>query len=123
MNVHPTHTVGHKPQGERDHCHTWLNVPDDAGRYRDALTLVLLRIPSGYGQRIACGPGWYPLISKLHKRLCGIDIDYAVYGVASSGEALEYDAECQSDDPTVQNSFYSAVAEAREQSRTISELV
>lgn len=121
MNVQLTPTVGHSPQGECDHRNTTLNVPDDAGRYRDALTLVLLRIPPGYGQRIACGPGWYPLISKLHKRLCSIDIDYAVYGVGSSGEALEYEAECQSDDPTVQASFYSALAEAREQSRTVSE--
>lgn len=121
MNVPRTHTIGHRPQGERDHCNTSLNVPDDAGRYRDALIMVLLRIPPGYGQRIACGPGWYPLIAKLHKRLCSIDIEYVVYRVASSGDALEYDAECQSDDPAVQSLFYSAVAEVREQSRTVSE--
>jgi len=96
-----------------------LSVPTDAGRYRDALTTVLLRIPTGYDRRIACGPGWYQLVAQLHKALCSIDVHYTVYSVRKCGNRLQYEAESQSEDPAVQRSFQEAVTHAQRRSSEI----
>ncbi len=123
MNVPQTTAITHPRSGGNSLVESSLEVPADAGRYRDALTTVLLRIPAGYEHRIACGRGWYPLIARLHKTLCDIDIDYVVYGVSNREGTLAYDAECQSDEPVVRKSFSEALAASQEQSRTVCDVV
>ena len=93
-----------------------LIVPSDAGRYRDALTTVLLRIPTGYRKEISCGPGWYHVVAQLHKELCSIDVHYAVYSVGQCGNRLHYDAESQAQDPLVQRDFRDTITRAQQQS-------
>jgi hypothetical protein len=58
-------------------------VPADAGEYAADLEAVLRRIPRGYFHCIDCGPGWYPLLSRLAKKLAEVDPDglIAVYQV------------------------------------------
>jgi len=89
-----------------------LNVPSDAGKYRDALVTVLLRMPTGCDNEIACGPGWYKLLAELHKELCSIDVHYIVHNVRRCGNRLLYEAESRSEDQEVQRSFHDAVTRA-----------
>jgi hypothetical protein len=119
VNVRENLASGRTPKVRKSDDQELLSIPTDAGRYRDALTTVLLRIPEGYEKRIACVPGWYPIIAQLHKALCSVDVHYMVYSVRKCGNRLHYEAECQSDDLAVQTSFYRVVARAQERSLEI----
>ncbi len=55
-----------------------LHMPSDAGDYEDTLRTLLERIPDGWGRWIQCGPGWYPILARLNKRLEEFDPDYQV---------------------------------------------
>ena len=112
--------AGCQASGSNDtHLSPVLNVPSDAGKYRDALATVLLRMPTGPDNEIACGPGWYKLVAELHKELCSIDVHYVVHTVRRCGNRLHYEAESQSEDPAVQRMFHDAVARARERSANV----
>lgn len=58
-----------------------LHVPDDAGAYAEGLRRVLARIPDGWGRRIRCGPGWYPLVVDADRRLAAVDSGYVLQQV------------------------------------------
>jgi hypothetical protein len=96
-----------------------INVPDDAGTYRDALTTVLLRIPEGWNQTISCGPGWYPLIAQLHVKLCEMDVDYDVLQVKEKFGRLRFHA--RSNNGLVQYQFEAAIDDAEARSAEICE--
>lgn len=98
-----------------------LNIPEDAGKYRDALTTVLLRIPSGWSRSISCGPGWYPLIAQVHLGLCALDIDYEVSQVKQRFGSLRYGAQPQTDDVHVHKMFTALVDQAESASMHICE--
>lgn len=91
----------------------FLDIPDDAGRYRDALTLILLRIPEGWNQSITCGAGWYPLIAKLHLRLCEVDVDHNVYEVTEKSGTLQYIAYPSTQDRAVRAQFDALLSAAK----------
>ena len=52
-----------------------IRVPKDAGEYAADLEAILRRIPRGWCHSIDCGPGWYPLLSRLAKKLAEVDPD------------------------------------------------
>ena len=52
-----------------------IRVPKDAGEYAADLEAILRRIPRGWCHTIDCGPGWYPLLSRLAKKLAEVDPD------------------------------------------------
>ena len=52
-----------------------IHVPEDAGEYASDLEAILRRIPKGWFHAIDCGPGWYPLLSRLAKKLAEVDPD------------------------------------------------
>lgn len=99
-----------------------LDLPADAGRYRDALTTVLLRIPAGWSKAISCGPGWYPLIASVHVKLCALDVDYEVSQVKQKFGTLRYRAQPQTDDVRVQQMFMDVLDQAESASVSICEL-
>jgi hypothetical protein len=66
---------------DRDRMLNALRVPDDAGEYEVALRSLLERIPDGWGRRIGCGPGWYPILARLEQRLDELDPDYKVHQI------------------------------------------
>lgn len=99
-----------------------LSIPADAGKYRDALTTVLLRIPSGWSKSISCGPGWYPLIAQVHLELCALDIDYEVSQVEQKFGSLRYRAQPQTDDIRVHKMFVALLDQAENASVHICEL-
>lgn len=94
----------------------FLDIPEDAGRYRDALTTILLRIPAGLAQSITCGAGWYPLIARLHLRLCDLDIDYEVHQVTERTGTLQYAAQPSTQDRAVRAQFFALLNEAKRHS-------
>jgi hypothetical protein len=109
----PTHSLGPSEEavGQR-----FLTIPEDAGRYRDALTMILLRIPTGWDQAITCGAGWYPLIARLHSRLCDLDVDYEVHQVTETTGALRYAAQPSAQDRKVRAQFFALLDEAKRHS-------
>lgn len=100
----------------------YLDIPDDAGRYRDALTTVLLRIPDGWSRSISCGPGWYPMIAELHLKLSRIDVDYDVLQVKEKYGTLRYYARTHTDDSMILDIFDALIEEAESRSVQICEL-
>ena len=50
-----------------------IRVPEDAGEYAADFEAILRRIPRGHFHSIDCGPGWYPLLSRLAKKLEEVD--------------------------------------------------
>lgn len=99
-----------------------LSIPADAGKYRDALTTVLLRIPSGWRKSISCGPGWYPLIAHVHLELCALDIDYQVSQVKQKFGSLRYCAQPHTDDVQVHKMFIALLDQAESASVHVCEL-
>ncbi len=99
----------------------YLDVPEDAGKYRDALVTILLRVPAGWNRSIMCGPGWYRLIAELHAQLCEIDVDYEVLQVKEKFGKLRYNARSEVDDTEVQLRFDTAMYDAEALSATICE--
>lgn len=99
-----------------------LRLPADAGKYRDALTTVLLRIPAGWSKSISCGPGWYPLIARVHLELCALDIDYEVFQVRQKYGSLRYRAQPQIDDIRIHKMFVDVLSQAESASVHICEL-
>lgn len=91
----------------------FLDVPEDAGRYRDSLVMILQRIPDWRPRFLSCGPGWYPLIARLHADLADLDIDYEVHQVKEKYGALRYYAWTEDSDMQVLFAERVAVAEAR----------
>jgi hypothetical protein len=67
-----------------------LNVPDDAGVYRDRLAALLRRIPEGWGRRISCGAGWYPIICDLADAVSALDPDFALHQVKEKFGTLRF---------------------------------
>lgn len=98
-----------------------LAIPEDAGKYRDALTFILLRIPDGWNRSISCGAGWYPLIAKLHVALCDVDIDYQILQVKEKYGTLRYYAETDTENAQVQERFDALIAAAELRSAEVCE--
>ena len=121
--VNPSSSSPHPLQGAAAEIPSaeHLDVPADAGKYRDALTTVLLRIPDSWSRTISCGAGWYPLIAKLHVKLCDVDIDYEVHQIKEKYGTLRYYAEPQTDDTIIQERFSSLIGEAETQSARVCE--
>lgn len=99
----------------------YLDIPKDAGKYRDALAIVLLRIPDGWSRSILCGPGWYPLIAELHLNLSRVDIDYDVLQVKEKYGTLRYYARTHADDSIILDDFDALIEEAESRSALICE--
>lgn len=100
----------------------YLDIPEDAGKYRDALTTVLLRIPDGWSRSISCGPGWYPMIAELHLKLSRVDVDYDVLQVKEKYGTLRYYAHTHTDDSIILDDFDALIEEAENRSAQICEL-
>lgn len=98
-----------------------LAIPEDAGEYRDALTLMLLRIPDGWTRAISCGAGWYPLIAKLHVALCDVDVDYEILQVKEKYGTLRYYAETDTENAEVRKRFDALIAAAELRSAEVCE--
>lgn len=93
-----------------------LHVPDDAGRYHDALVSILEHIPERWGRWISCDAGWYPLITQLHAELCTLDPKYVVHQVKEKFGALRFYAESHTSDDGVRDQFYAHIAAAEQHS-------
>lgn len=98
-----------------------LQIPDDAGHYRDALATILLRIPANWERTISCGMGWYPLIAQLHLKLCDLDIDHEVLQVKEKFGTLRYNAQPLAAEDDVQDHFHALIDEAEAQSAKVCE--
>jgi len=61
------------PRLDRHQLLNAVHVPDDAGEYAPALEKMLRRIPDGWGRRVGCDRGWYPLIVELDRALAELD--------------------------------------------------
>lgn len=70
----------------------YLNVPDEAGEYRDALIRILSRISKGWGRWISCSAGWYPIICELDADLAELDGAYVLHQVKEKFGGLRYHA-------------------------------
>lgn len=66
---------------DRDRMLNALRVPEDAGDSQPALRALLERIPDGWGRWIGCGPGWYPILTRIEQRLNELDPDYEVHHI------------------------------------------
>lgn len=66
---------------DRDRMLNALRVPEDAGDSQPALRALLERIPDGWGRWIGCGPGWYPILTRIEQRLNELDPDYEVHQI------------------------------------------
>lgn len=97
-----------------------LHVPDDAGRYRDALVAVMLRIPERWGHWISCSKGWYPLITQLDAQLAELDPDYELHQVKEKFGVLRYYAHSQRQG--VSDRFNQLIRDAERSSAVICEL-
>ncbi len=79
-----------------------MEVPENAGRYRSTLVAILRRIPPHWGRSIACGPGWFPLIARLHTDLLELDPNYVVLQIKEKFAGLRYYAGTSTDDRLLQ---------------------
>jgi hypothetical protein len=96
-----------------------LHIPEDAGKYRDALVSIMVRIPDRWGRWISCRKGWYPLIIELDARLVELDSEYEVHQVKEKFGTLEY--YCHTDKYGVRDEFNRLIQEAGKVSATICE--
>lgn len=99
-----------------------LDVPENAGRYRTTLVAILRRIPPHWGRTISCGPGWFPLIARLHADLLEVDPNYVVLQVKEKFAGLRYYAGISTDDRLIQERFSVLLDNAERLSKTICEL-
>lgn len=106
-----------RPQSSPDRVH----VPADAGRYRDSLLTILLRMPHGWTREISCGPGWYPLVAQVNLKLCELDVDHEVLQVKEKFGTLRYYAESYTDDELKYRNFCAVTSDAERLSTTICE--
>lgn len=106
-----------RPQSTTDRVH----VPADAGRYRDSLLTVLLRMPHGWIREISCGPGWYPLVAQVNLKLCELDVHHQVLQVKEKFGTLRYYAESHTDDELKYRDFCAVTSDAERLSTTICE--
>ena len=98
-----------------------MEVPENAGPYRNTLVAILRRIPPHWGRSIACGPGWFPLIARLHADLLDLDPNYVVLQVKEKFAGLRYYAGTSSDDQLLQERFSVLLDNAERLSKTICE--
>lgn len=99
-----------------------MEIPTDAGQYRDALIEVLSRIPPHWGRWIDCEAGWFHLIGELHEHLVDLDPNYVVHQVKEKYGALRFEAGSSSADSTVQERFSALLDVAERFSKTVCEL-
>jgi hypothetical protein len=66
------------------------HVPEDAGEHAEDLRKILERIPLRWGRWISCGPGWYPFIIELDRKLAEIAPDYQLHQVKEKFGTLRY---------------------------------
>jgi hypothetical protein len=66
------------------------HVPEDAGEHAEDLRKLLERIPLRWGRWISCGPGWYPFIIELDRKLAEIAPDYELHQVKEKFGTLRY---------------------------------
>jgi len=101
-----------------------LHIPKDAGEYEEALSLMLRRIPDGWGRWIGCQAGWYPLIVKLDQDLAAIDPEYELNQVKEKFGTLRYYIELSDTArarPDASERANELIAEAERASATICE--
>jgi hypothetical protein len=67
-----------------------LHIPDDAGEFAAGLEAVLHRIPDGWGRRIWCERGWYPIVVDVDHQLAEMDPAYVVHQVKEKFGGLRY---------------------------------
>lgn len=99
-----------------------MEVPENAGQYRNTLVAILRRIPPHWGRSIACESGWFPLIARLHADLLELDPNYVVLQVKEKFAGLRYYAGISSVDPLIQQRFSVLLDNAERLSKTICEL-
>lgn len=100
-----------------------LYVPPDAGPCAGALEELLRRIPDGWGRWISHDAGWYPIVTRLDKRLAAIDPDYTVHQVKEKFGTLRYYAEPHGEPTLAQwEAFEGAIQEAERESAVTCEL-
>lgn len=93
-----------------------MHVPEDAEEYREALAIVLRRIPDGWGRWIGCDRGWYPIITELDAALAQLCPDYEVHQVKEKYGTLRYYAAPCGLHRDHEDDFDRLVDEAEEQS-------
>ncbi|MEX0948315.1 MAG: hypothetical protein WD296_05890 [Acidimicrobiia bacterium] len=84
-----------------DACLNAIRVPGDAGEWSADLEAMLRRIPDGWGRWIRVGPGWYPIVVALDRKLAALFPDYRLLQVKEKFGGLRYyweRGEGQSDD-------------------------
>jgi hypothetical protein len=98
-----------------------MDVPADAGQYRNTLIAILSRIPPHWGRSIRCDAGWFPLIARLHHDLFELDPNYVVLQVKEKFAGLRFYAAPSSDDPLLHERFSVLLDNAERLSKTICE--
>ena len=67
-----------------------IRVPTDAGEWAADLEAILRRIPDGWGRWIRVGPGRYPIIVALDRKLAESYPDYRLLQVKEKFGTLRY---------------------------------
>jgi hypothetical protein len=95
------------------------HVPDDAGELAPALEAMLRRVPDGWGRRVGCDRGWYPLVVELDRDLGRLDPGYILLQIKEKWGGLRLYFESA---PEVKGSMQVLIDRAAEASRNICEL-
>ena len=75
-----------------------LHVPEDAGEHEEALLLLLVRIPDGWGRWISCSSGWFALLARAERELADVCPTLAVHQVKEKFGTLRLYVEFDTDD-------------------------
>jgi hypothetical protein len=107
------------PLLDREQLLNAVHVPEEAGGHAQALEAMLRRIPDGWGRRMGCDRGWYPLIVELDRGLAELDPNYTLLQVKEKWGALRLYFEGA---PEVVGAMQALVDRASEASKGICEL-
>ena len=67
-----------------------MHVPEDADEDRDAIAVILRRIPDGWGRWLGCDRGWYPIIVELDAALARLCPEHEVHQVKEKYGTLRF---------------------------------
>ena len=107
------------PLLDREQLLNAVHVPEEAGGHAQALEAMLRRLPNGWGRRMGCDRGWYPLIVELDRGLAELDPNYTLLQVKEKWGALRLYFEGA---PEVVGAMQALVDRASEASKGICEL-
>ena len=67
-----------------------VNLPDDAGEYREDLLDILDRVPIGWGKWISCDKGWYKLLVDTNRKMKMMWPQYEIHQVKEKYGTLRF---------------------------------